>query len=644
MSILVNLLKLSVLVYFIVIFTSTFNINLMTKEVSMKNIQKLHDNKVINMTSILIDEYNSRVYYYIQDHNKIYTTKMSTRNNIEEKLSSIFGNDVNIIYGSESSMVTKIVYMFIYLYIIYKIMTILILDVVMYIFTRYYIKKEMNEDKKSDDDDTEEESSFSLCGRSPQKKIFNIIKKGEINIKETDVIGQKEAKEDLKQIKDYFKNIEKYKTSGYKIPKGIIFNGEPGTGKTLLAKAFAGEAGVTFISAQGSQFMEIYVGVGALRIREMFKYARKHSPSIIFIDEIDTIGKDRREMSNGSSENSSTLNELLTQMDGFNENEDIMVIAATNMVEKLDSALTRSGRFDKEIIFDLPNFDERKELFKLFLKNAKMNNTFEKELDTKLNTLAKITSRLNGADIKNIVNQGIGLFLQRLEMTKITDVSELEDGVDLIDLTSAIDIVSIGMEKTERKTSENEKKIVAYHESGHTLIAYILEKANIPVKVSIIPRGRAALGYSQQESNDDYLYSKSKIYAEICVFLGGRCAEQIFLSNDMITNGASDDIKRATSLAYNYISTFGMDEEIGPINFYDNDKLSDHFKSKVDHKVQTIMHKCHEKVLELLKTHKSNLEKLADKLYEKEVLNEEEIEEILGHEIKNSVTKLSESL
>jgi ATP-dependent metalloprotease FtsH len=453
-----------------------------------------------------------------------------------------------------------------------------------------------------------------------------VIKK--TDIKFSDVIGQQKAKEDLKECIKYFKYREQYKKAGFKIPKGFLFTGPPGTGKTLLAKAFAGEADITFISTCGSRFEEIYVGVGSMRMRSLFEYARNNSPAIIFIDEIDALGRKRNNYTDAHASCSSTLNEFLTEMDGFTENDNIMVIGATNMSEVLDHALMRSGRFDEEIIFDPPNKEERKELFSLYLQNKRLHGSFD--IDTKLGRLSLMSAGLTGADIANITNLATGTYLKRVNMDKITTS---EDGVTMKDIEMNIDTVSIGMEKPERKMSDDEKITVAYHEAGHTLIAYMLKTTEIPIKVSIIPRGKSALGFTQQEPSDKKLYSKLEFISKMCVLIGGRIAEKLQFGT--ISTGAADDIEKLTKIAYSYVTIYGLDDEIGPINYYAQKSnqqcnLSDKTKQLVDDRVKIIIHRVTKFVDTALDNNKEALKKLATHLYKEEVIVKHELDDLLS--------------
>ena len=379
-------------------------------------------------------------------------------------------------------------------------------------------------------------SSHNSLYPEPEKK--NINKKIDLN----SVVGLESVKDEMKYYFDFINNSEKYKKWNVKLPKGILLVGPPGTGKTLLVKTLAKEIGIPVIHASGSEFVEMYVGVGASRIRKLFAKAKSHRKCVIFIDEIDAVGKRRGRDSN--SEREQTLNQLLVEMDGFNEDTNIMVFAATNLVRELDSALTRSGRFDKKIYFDPPNKDERIELFKLYLSNE-----FVETIDYKF--VAELTSGLTGADIANVANQ-----------SKINAIQNNNEKVTVDDVKKAIDEVMIGREKPERKMNSSELERVSRHEAGHALMSYLLKNCEPPVKVSILPRGEAALGFSQQKSDDKKLYTENYILSHICVLLGGRTAEKIFYNE--LSSGAHDDIEKVTNLIEHYYKTWGMSSKYGP--------------------------------------------------------------------------------
>tara|TARA_Y100000991_G_scaffold215129_1_gene204609 strand:- start:2153 stop:3868 length:1716 start_codon:yes stop_codon:yes gene_type:complete len=441
----------------------------------------------------------------------------------------------------------------------------------------------------------------------------------EINLKVKttleDVAGMETNKLEILEYIDFFVNGEKYSEMGAKMPKGALFYGPPGTGKTLLAKAMAGQCGIPFISTSGSDFNQMYVGVGSSRVRTLFEKARKLSPCVVFIDEIDAMARKRDfAASSGQSEKETTLNQLLVELDGFKDNNNIIVIAATNRLDILDEALLRPGRFDRKIRFDLPEIKDREKIFDLYLNKIKINDNIQ-EIK---NYCSKISIGFSSADIANICNEAC-----------ILSVRNKQNSVTKKNIENAIDNVILGPEKKTFMLNEKEKKIVAYHEAGHTIISHLLKNANNPIRVSIIPRGIAALGFSQSENNENKLMTQNQILDRICVLLGGRVAEEIFFPND-ITTGASDDIEKLTSLAYRYITVFGMGEIIPNFHFNSNNKnYSDKTKEMVDESVQKIIEESHEKVTEIINKNKNTVQKLAEELLEKETLQGETLKKIL---------------
>jgi len=377
----------------------------------------------------------------------------------------------------------------------------------------------------------------------------------------------------------------------------------------------------------------------------MFQVARALAPSIIFIDEIDSIGKSRSGKFHTHGEQDSTLNSLLSEMDGFCENENVLVIAATNIIKQLDSALTRSGRFDKKIIFDPPNKSERQDMFKLYMNKISLSPVLKDKYDECAEKLAAMTAGLTGADIRNITNQAIMSYIKRKYSTddeneKITEKIDIE-GATLKDFEKAIEDVAIGMEKRERTMTDAERNVVAHHEAGHSLVAYLLQQCTPPVKVSIIPRGEAALGYSQQEQTDQKLHTKEELFARICVLLGGRVAELIMFDNK-ITTGASDDIDRLTKIAYDMVSKYGM-SVIGEISVIENDNpyrntISEKKKEKIDIAVSKLVNNAKKITKTLLKTHTEDLKKIAKYLLENEEITSYDLEEMFKtSSIKNSI-------
>lgn len=425
------------------------------------------------------------------------------------------------------------------------------------------------------------------------------------------VVGLKSVKDELKYYFEFINNDEKYKKWNVKLPKGILLVGPPGTGKTLLVKTLAKEIGIPVIHASGSEFVEMYVGVGASRVRKLFKQAKAHKKCIIFIDEIDAVGKKRG--TDGNSEREQTLNQLLTEMDGFTEDSNIMIFAATNLVKNLDSALTRSGRFDKKIYFDPPNKSERLELFNLYL-----DKQYTEELDNTL--LSELTSGLTGADIANIANQ-----------SKINAIQYNHDMIQIEDVKKAIDEVMIGREKPERRMNELELERVARHEAGHALMSYLLKNCEPPIKVSILPRGESALGFSQQKSDDKKLYTEYYVLSTICILLGGRSAEQIFYNE--LSSGAHDDIEKVTQLIQYYYKEWGMSKKFGPLNF-NSLKNCD---SKLTKSIITGVKKLEKFTMNILLKHKDQMELLSKELLKKETIDYTDIKRILDNKLENTL-------
>jgi ATP-dependent metalloprotease FtsH len=440
-----------------------------------------------------------------------------------------------------------------------------------------------------------------------------------------DVIGLKSVIKELKEYTNFMKHRDVYLKYGYNIPRGLLFIGPPGTGKTHLAKAFANESNARFLSVCGSDFIEIFVGTGSKRVRELFEKAREgNKPSVIFIDEIDAIGGKRLYGPNGgTTEHNSTLNSLLVEIDGFSSTDNIMIIASTNMPEILDPALTRSGRFDKQIVFDAPNIDERTEMFKLYLNKVKQSNEFKENIENYLNKLAKQTAGMTGADIKNIVNQSVYNFLEKHDDK--TNIDE-NQGITYDDLHKSIDDVMIGMEKPERKMSKEEITRVSYHEAGHALINVVLCNTPPLIKISIIPRGISALGYNQFQPNDKKLHTLQNIFESICVLYGGKAGEQLMLNS--VSTGAFDDQEKITDLVNVAIKNIRFKKF--PYVDMENDKLIVPF-------IKDILTKLYNKTYEILEQNKSSVEKLSKYLIKHETINENEIKSILGNKIYKSI-------
>lgn len=464
-------------------------------------------------------------------------------------------------------------------------------------------------------------------GGSGPGGIFNIGKskatlfdKGtRVSITFSDVAGLDEAKVEVMEIVDFLKNPKKYTSLGGKIPKGALLVGPPGTGKTLLAKAVAGEAQVPFFSLSGSDFVEMFVGVGASRVRDLFKQAREKAPCIIFIDEIDAIGRARGKnvmMSNDEREN--TLNQLLVEMDGFGTDLGIIILAATNRPDVLDSALLRPGRFDRQISIDRPDLKGREAIFNVHLKPIKISQKLD------VHKLAEQTPGFAGADIANVCNEAA-----------LIAARKNKEAVDMSDFQDAIDRVIGGLEKKNKIISPEEKEIIAYHESGHAICGWFLEHAYPLLKVTIVPRGTAALGYAQYTPKEQYLYNTDQLVDQICMTLGGRASEEIFFGK--ISTGASNDLQQVTKIAYSMVTVYGMNDKIGNISYYDpaqenyfTKPYSEETGKIIDHEVRELIDNAYEKTKKLLLEKRAEVEKLAKELLVREVLFKSDVEALIG--------------
>jgi len=451
-------------------------------------------------------------------------------------------------------------------------------------------------------------------------KIFN-KEESNINVSFKDVAGLQEAKVEVMEIVDFLKSPQKYTRLGGKIPKGALLVGLPGTGKTLLAKAVAGEANVPFFSMSGSDFVEMFVGVGASRVRDLFKQAKEKAPCIVFIDEIDAIGRARGRNANYGSndERENTLNQLLTEMDGFDSNSGVIILAATNRADILDKALMRAGRFDRQIHVDLPDLKERSEIFQVHLRNVKYDHKLDVEF------FAKQTPGFSGADIANVCNES-ALIAARAEKKMV----EKQDFLD------AVDRIIGGLEKKNKVISPSEKKAIAYHEAGHATVSWLLEHAHPLVKVTIVPRGKA-LGAAWYLPEERQLNTSEQIEDEIAAALGGRVAEE--LSFKKISTGALNDLEKATKQAYAMVTYFGMSEKIGNISFYDSTGQSEYSFNKpysektaelIDKEVKVIINKAYQRAKDLLVKYSDDHKKLAELLLEREVIFAEDLEKIFG--------------
>jgi len=465
-------------------------------------------------------------------------------------------------------------------------------------------------------------------GGGPGGQIFNIgkskatlfDKEAQVSVTFNDVAGLEEAKQEVMEIVDFLKNPKKYTNLGGKIPKGALLVGSPGTGKTLLAKAVAGEAQVPFFSLSGSDFVEMFVGVGASRVRDLFRQAKDKAPCIIFIDEIDAIGRARgkNNIVGGNDERENTLNQLLVEMDGFGTDSGIIILAATNRPDVLDSALLRPGRFDRQVSIDKPDLIGREQIFKVHLKPIKLNEG----VDAK--KLSAQTPGFAGAEIANVCNEAA-----------LIAARKNKESVDMTDFQDAIDRVIGGLEKKNKIISPEEKRIVAYHEAGHAIAGWFLEHADPLVKVSIVPRGVAALGYAQYLPKEQFLYTTEQLLDEMSVSMGGRVAEDIVFGR--ISTGALSDLERITKLAYAMTKIYGMNGNVGNISFYDpqgeyqfNKPYSDTTAEMIDNEVRKLVDEVYQKTKVLLIEKRVGLENVAQKLLEKEVLFQSDLEEILG--------------
>ncbi|MGC8719943.1 MAG: ATP-dependent zinc metalloprotease FtsH, partial [Thermodesulforhabdaceae bacterium] len=451
-----------------------------------------------------------------------------------------------------------------------------------------------------------------------------IIQEGMTKVTFADVAGVDEAKQELQEIVEFLKDPKKFTRLGGRIPKGVLLVGSPGTGKTLLARAIAGEAGVPFLSISGSDFVEMFVGVGAARVRDLFYQGKKHAPCIIFIDEIDAVGRQRGAgLGGGHDEREQTLNQLLVEMDGFESNEGVILIAATNRPDVLDPALLRPGRFDRQIVVPVPDINGRESILKVHLKNKPLAP------DVDVRTIAKGTPGFSGADLENLVNEAA-----LLAARKNKDVIEMED------FEEAKDKVLMGLERKSMVLSEEEKKTTAYHEAGHALIARLLPNTDPLHKVTIIPRGRA-LGLTQQlPETDRHTYSKDYLLNNICILMGGRVAEEIVLNKQ--TTGAANDIERATSIARRMVCEWGMSERLGPLTFGKREEhlflgreiarhqdYSEQTAVEIDREVRSIVEGCYQKTKQLLTEHLDILHAIAQELLEKETLQRADVDRII---------------
>ncbi len=453
-------------------------------------------------------------------------------------------------------------------------------------------------------------------------KATNALKKEKSQVTFKDVAGLKEVKVEVNEVVDFLKSPDKYTRLGAKIPKGVILVGPPGTGKTLLARAVAGEAGVPFYSMSGSEFVEMFVGVGASRVRDLFKKAKQTAPSIIFIDEIDAIGQARGKNQASfqrNDERENTLNQLLAEMDGFSTNAGIIVLAATNRGEMLDKALMRPGRFDRQIYIELPTLSERRAIFEVHFKPLKLAD------DIDLDTLSAQTPGFSGADIANICNEAA-----------LIAARQGEESIRMKHFYNAIDRIVAGLERSSKIISKKEKKIIAYHEAGHATVSWRLPNADTLLKVSVVPRGKS-LGAAWYLPKENQLHTKSQFMDKICAALGGRAAEEVVFGE--VSSGALNDLERVTKQAYMMISYYGLDDELGNISYYDSTgeyqqalqrPYSEETAKKIDERVHLLIESAYQQTKKILEENREEMDQLAQQLLDKEVVYKKDLEEIFG--------------
>ena len=453
------------------------------------------------------------------------------------------------------------------------------------------------------------------------KSTGKLAEKDSIKVTFKDVAGLYGAKDEVMEIVDFLKNPKKYTALGGKIPKGALLVGPPGTGKTLLAKAVAGEANVPFFSISGSDFVEMFVGVGASRVRDLFRQAKEKSPCIVFIDEIDAVGRARSKNGGFSSndERENTLNQLLTEMDGFGSDSGVIILAATNRADILDKALMRAGRFDRQIHVDLPDLKERKEIFKVHLKGLKLTDDFDLEF------LAKHTPGFSGADIANVCNE-----------SALTAARKNKNSIEVQDFLDAVDRIIGGLERKSKLITPQEKKSIAHHEAGHATVSWLLPHANPLFKVTIVPRGQS-LGAAWYLPEERQLVTKEQMIDEMCSLIGGRVAEEVV--NGQPSTGALNDLERLTKMAYSMVTYYGMSENIGNLSFYDstgsrsfdlNRPYSEKTAELIDKEVKELIEMIHERTLKIIKDNYDGFTRLAALLLEKEVIFADDLESIFG--------------
>ena len=549
---------------------------------------------------------NQEVFYTLKEDNKTYETGLMNDPDLVNRLEDAQATFTQVVSDTVNPFV-------------YYLLTLLLPLIVFFWLGRRTFKK--IQDKTGNESMSFGQSGFGFgnLGKS-NVKVYEGNKTGTTF---KDVAGQNEAKESLKEIVDFLNDPQKYKSIGARMPKGALLVGPPGTGKTLLAKAVAGEAGVPFFSISGSEFVEMFVGRGAAKVRDLFKQAREKAPCIVFIDEIDTIGKKRDGAGlTGNDEREQTLNQLLAEMDGFDGSDGVVLLAATNRPETLDPALTRPGRFDRQIPVELPDLTGREAILRLHAKKVKCSP----EID--FNMVARASAGASGADLANMVNEAA-----------LRAVRDGRKSVVQKDLEEAIEVVIAGEQKKGTTISNKERMIVAYHEIGHALVAAKCQNAAPVHKITIIPRTKGALGYTMQvEQDEQYLISKEDAYHRLMIYTGGRCAEELIFNT--ITTGASNDIEQATKLARGMITRYGMSENFGMMaletvnNAYlggdTSLQCSNDTAAKIDDEVISLIKKAHDEAYQILSENKMKLHELAKYLYEKETITGEEFMEILN--------------
>ena len=462
---------------------------------------------------------------------------------------------------------------------------------------------------------------FKMQGLGEKGKVYDETER-KTKVRFDDVAGLEEEKGELIEIVDFLKRPEKYTKMGARVPKGVLLYGKPGTGKTLIAKAIAGEADVPFISMSGSEFIEMFAGLGASRVRKLFEKARKLAPCIVFIDEIDAIGSRRTSNSGAETENNQTLNQLLVEMDGFGSEETIIVLAATNRPEMLDKALLRPGRFDRQITIPTPDLKGRLEILKIHSKDKKLSD------DVNLESVAEDTAGFTGAELENILNEAA-----------IVATKSKHEEIENDDIEEAVKKVTVGLEKRERVISDKDKRLTAYHEAGHAVVSRYLPTQTNVKEVSIIPRGVAG-GYTMYKSNEDkYYISKTEMQEKLIALLGGRAAERLVL--DDISTGASNDIEVATQIARDMVTKYGMSDKLGPIDFqgkepYEMQMFGENIGDKIGEEVKTLIDTAYNDAITLLKEHRDKLDKIAETLLQKEKINEQEFNKIFEEDLNKN--------